>query len=301
MIDVTIFTPSYNRAGYLKRLHDSLVCQSILPREWIIVDDGSTDETRLLVERLTATSPFPVFYYYQQNSGKHIAMNKGAEMAEGTLFFVVDSDDYIHSKTVELLINQWKNIQNLPPEKKNKLIGIAGNIEYENGDIVGGKPSYDTVDTDLLTYRYKLQVRGDKAEAYLLQFVRENPFPKIEGESFCPEALIFYRLAHKGYQLRFVNESIYICQYLEGGLTRNGLNTIKRGPVGTLLNTAAIANYKEVPWTVRIKHAILFWRFSFWAKKCSFEEIFQMLNNKLFLLFYPLGTIFYLRDRWTNR
>jgi len=301
MIDVSIFTATFNRAGYLPRLFESLLTQTILPKEWVIVDDGSTDNTSQVVESFRKTSLFPIIFSSQENAGKHIAINKGAELSSGTLFFMVDSDDYLDTDAINLLVRHWEDVQSLPEVQRDKIIGVAGNNIYPNREVVGGNPSYTVIDTDLLTFRYKLKIKGDKAEAYALQYVKNNPFPRIEGETFCPEALVFYRLANEGYQLRFINESIYVCEYLEGGLSQSGLNTIRRGPHATLLHMASIVNYDNVPLFIRIKHAILFWRFSFLAKKVSFGGKCKMIRNKIFLAFYPVGIVFYLRDKLTKK
>ncbi|WP_353140604.1 glycosyltransferase family 2 protein [Pseudopedobacter sp.] len=301
MVDITVCTPTYNRGNLLKRLYDSLNSQTRLPKEWIIVDDGSEDDTRKTVEELAIKSPFPIIYYYQINSGKHIAINTAVKYANGTLFFIVDSDDYLEKNGIEVFCKEWEAIRKLTDNARERIIGVAANRKYPDGKVIGGTPEYKFLDTDLLTFRYILNVKGDKAEAYRTEVVRNNLFPVIEGERFCPEALVFYRLAHEGYQLRFINESVYVCEYLEGGLTQSGLKTIRKGPIATLLHMASIVNYTEVPWKIRIKHAVLFWRFSFWADNCTFRKQCEMLNNKLFLLFYPLGTIFYMRDRIWNK
>lgn len=297
MVKLTVCTPTYNRGNLLERLFDSLSRQSQLPFEWVIIDDGSVDQTKEIVAGFVTRSPFPIVYQYQENSGKHIAMNQAAKIAGGDLFFVVDSDDYLVDNALELIGDEWLLVQNLPVEARSKIIGIGANRIFPTGVVVGNTPFYQKLDTDLLTYRYILNVKGDKAEAYVLDVVKNNPFPQIKGETFCPEALVFYRLAHEGFQLRFINESVYVCEYLEGGLTQNGLNTIKRGPKATILHMASIANYQEVPLKVRIKHAILFWRFSFLAGNCSFTDKVKMLQNKLFLLFYSVGMLFYIKDR----
>ena len=90
---ITVFTPSFNRAHLLSRLYDSLLKQTTNDFEWLIVDDGSTDDTETKVEEFINKGELPIRYYKQQNGGKHRAINTGVQLASGELFFIVDSDD----------------------------------------------------------------------------------------------------------------------------------------------------------------------------------------------------------------
>lgn len=293
---ITLFTPTYNRAAYLSILYNSLLFQTYSDFEWIIVDDGSTDHTEELIHSFIAEKKIKISYVKQKNSGKHIAMNWGAQLAKGALFFVVDSDDHLPFNSLERVIFHWDQVQKLPSNQKNKIIGLAGNITLPSGEIVGGDPQYDVLDTDLILYRFQKNINGDKKEVYLTKVIQDNPFPKIENETFCPEALIFYRLADQGNQLRFFNESIYCCDYLEGGLTLDGLKTIKRGPISSLQSYADVIGFSAVPFLTRIKYTILFWRFSFLSKKQSFLEQVRILPHVGYVFFYPFGLLFHIRD-----
>ena len=108
MKKITIFTPTYNRAYTLKKLYDSIVVQDYSAIEWIIVDDGSSDSTKELVTSFIEENKIDIKYFYQENSGKHIAINRGVEEAQGELFFIVDSDDYL-TKDALNIINKWEN------------------------------------------------------------------------------------------------------------------------------------------------------------------------------------------------
>ncbi|MBQ7403876.1 MAG: glycosyltransferase family 2 protein [Lentisphaeria bacterium] len=106
----TIFTPSYNRAHTLPRLFDSLKKQTFQDFEWLIVDDGSTDETQKIIEEIQRSEKtFPIIYLKTENGGKHRAINLGLKHAKGTLFFIVDSDDYLPENSLEPWIS-WKNL-----------------------------------------------------------------------------------------------------------------------------------------------------------------------------------------------
>lgn len=294
---ISIFTPTYNRAKYLPILYKTLLEQTYLDFEWIVVDDGSSDNTQDLISSYINENKIKIIFEKQPNSGKHIAMNKGARLAKGELFFVVDSDDHLTPNALERVIHHWNEVQSLENQQKNQIVGVASNIIYPSGEVVGGKPKYDFLDTDLIDYRFQRNIKGDKAEIYLTSVVKQNPFPQIPGETFCPEALIFYRLAHRGNKLRFFNENIYICDYLEGGLSLNGLKTIERGPQASLQSYADVIGFNDVPLLTRIKYCILFWRFSFLSKNQSFRDQTRMLPHIGYTFFYPLGLLFHIKDK----
>ena len=101
-VKITVFTPTYNRAYTLERLYKSLLNQTSYDFEWLIVDDGSTDNTSELIKSFQNNQLFDVRYYKQGNGGKHVAINKGVELAEGELFFIVDSDDYLTDDAIAI-------------------------------------------------------------------------------------------------------------------------------------------------------------------------------------------------------
>lgn len=293
---ITIFTPTYNRASNLKALYDSLLAQTYKEFEWIVVDDGSKDSTKEIMNDFCAQGKIRIIHEYQENSGKHIAINRGAQLAKGFLFFVVDSDDHLTPNALERFVYHWNEIQKIPSSESENIIGLGANRARIDGSVIGGNPPYNTLITDLLDYRFNRKILGDKAEMYITKIVKENPFPKIDGERFCPEALIFYRLADNGKKILFFNENVYISEYLEGGLSLNGLKTLKNGPIASLQSYADVVGFKQVPFLTRIKFAILFWRFSFFDKKQNLSKQLQMLPSSLYLLLYPFGFIYHLRD-----
>ena len=291
---ITVFTPTYNRAYILPKLYESLVGQSYTDFEWVVVDDGSTDDTRTLMQNFIAEKKISIQFYQQQNQGKHIAINKGAAMAGGELFFTVDSDDYLLPHALQQIAKHWKDVSGL--EDQHQIIGIGANRVYQNGNVIGGDVDYEVLDTDLIDYRFRKKYKGDKAEIYITEIVRAHPFPHIKGETFCPEALVYYRLANEGKQLRFVNEHWYICEYLDDGLTNSGFNTVRRGPLGNLISLSDVVKFRNTPALIKIKYAILFWRFSFWEKTKSFATKSAMMPP-FYILFYPVGYFFYQKDK----
>lgn len=237
---LTIITPAYNRAALLGCLFDSLKSQTSKSFEWLIIDDGSTDDTQQVVKQmLEQDATFSIRYYAQQNGGKHRAVNFGVAKAKGDFCFIVDSDDYLDKSAVELIL-QW--VDTLPPH----YAGVAGLKAYENGSIVGGR-GYghgEYIDaTNLERRRYGLL--GDKAEVYRTAILRKYPFPEFEGEKFLSEAVVWNRIAKDGYRLRWYSKTIYYCEYLEGGLTSNIRQQHRRSPRGFALYIKEMAECGE--------------------------------------------------------
>ncbi len=133
MKTLTVFTPAFNRAHLLIRLYESLCNQTCQDFNWLIVDDGSTDETKALVSKWIEENKIPIAYIYQENQGKHVAINTALNKASTLYFFTVDSDDYLKDNAIELILKKLETIEN----SKN-IIGIASPIEMidNEGQIV---------------------------------------------------------------------------------------------------------------------------------------------------------------------
>ena len=225
----TIFTPTYNRRELIDNLYHSLLAQTDKNFEWLIIDDGSTDDTEKYFSELTSKpQPFPIRYLKQVNGGKHRAINKGVQNANGKLFFIVDSDDYLTENAIEK-INQW--ITTL--DNSHKWAGISGLRGFSKNSVVGQHSDFSYIDAKN-NERRKYNLLGDKAEVYFTDVLKQHPFPEIPGENFISEEIVWNAIARDGYYLRWFNEIIYICDYLEGGLTKDN-DKDKSNPQGRLL------------------------------------------------------------------
>ena len=210
---ITVFTPTYNRAYRIQALYESLKNQTDKDFEWLIVDDGSTDNTEELVQNWLKESTFPIHYIKQPNGGKHRAINNGVKKANGELFYIVDSDDILPPKSIQRIVKQY-----MPIKDDMSFGGVCGLKAYYNGKKVGGECDFGVLDCNSLEFRYKYKIKGDMAEVIRTSVFKEFPFPEVDGEKFCPEALVFNRIAKK-YKLRYFYEKVYMCEYLDDGLT----------------------------------------------------------------------------------
>ena len=229
---VTVFTPTYNRSYIIEKLYRSLQRQTCFDFEWLVVDDGSTDNTGELFKTWKNESNFfHIRYYRQENGGKHRAINKGVELAEGDFFFIVDSDDWLPNDSISRVV-LWMN--SLPDDAKKRFCGVCGQKVFPDGELMGGTFCGEWIDCTCLE-REKHGITGDKAEVFFTGVMKKYPFPEIEGEKFITEATVWDQMAEDGYLMRFFNEPVYLGEYREDGLTNQGLNLFMRNPKGFAL------------------------------------------------------------------
>lgn len=227
---ISIITTTYNRAQLLDCLYQSLVRQTDYDFEWVVIDDGSIDDTAQVVEDfISKTNRFKIHYFKQLNGGKHRAINRGVELAKGQYCLIVDSDDYLDDQAVAKIKEWIASIADL-----EKFAGVAGLRASFDQVIIGQAPNSDYVDCTNLQ-RQKYHLMGDKAEVYKTEILRQYPFPEFEGEKFLSEAVVWNQIAEAGYRLRWFNQVIYYCEYLEGGLTKTINQRHKASPRGFAL------------------------------------------------------------------
>lgn len=281
---ITVFTPTYNRAYRLSALYESLRKQTCKDFEWLVIDDGSTDGTSKLFETWKEETTFSVRYLHQKNGGKHRAINKGVLEAKGELFFIVDSDDYLLPDAIEWIIKNSSDIIN-----NEKFAGICGLKVYEDGRKVGGGTDFDQIDANALDIRFKHHVTGDLAEVFKTKILRQFPFPEIDGEKFCTEALVWNRIAQQ-YQLRYIYKSIYVCEYLDGGLSNGSICIRRKAPIASTRFYAELFCY-DIPFVQKVKAAINLWRFTPVRSICA--SIKAMKGNLIWsILVLPMGIMY---------
>lgn len=285
---ITILTPTYNRASLLPRLFDSLLRQTNKDFEWIVVDDGSTDDTREVVANLKEKcgGAFPMGYVYKANGGKHMAINIGAERARGELLFIADSDDLLTDDALETVANSWHDISD-----DKSFAGIAGlDIAMDTRQVIGSGLPQEHIDCNAIDIRYRHHVTGDMKEVFRTEVLREFPFPEFAGERFCPEQLVWFRMARR-YRLRYINKPIYIADYQPDGITAGITRARMRNPSASMLTYAELTEC-PVPFLVKVKAAINFWRF--WHCRTATSVVPRVALRWHWLR--PLGWMMHVRD-----
>lgn len=238
---ITVFTPTYNRAYILENLYRSLQRQTYRDFEWLVVDDGSSDNTEELFQRWSREDNFfPIRYCKQENGGKCRAINRGLEQAGGELFFTVDSDDYLTDDALEK-VARWES--ELP--KDGSYCGFAGNLGTAP-DVTPNKPLPGDFFDGTAFDRYGI-VEGERASVFYTEIHRRYLYPEFPGEKFMTEAVTWNRMANDGYKMRFYNDIIWIYEYKEDGLTRSGYALFLNNPQGTGLFFREKAKFFHYP------------------------------------------------------
>lgn len=288
---VTIFTPTYNRAYTLERLYNSLVNQNDNDFEWIVIDDGSTDNTAEVINNMKNESKIQITYEKKENEGKHVAINRGLEIANGELFFIVDSDDYLTQDAIQKIRKNYQGIKG-----DNSFIGIVGLRGKNDKEVWNwdgkkeGKKDFlglDFIDATSIEYRFKYGIKGDRAEVFKTSMLKKYSFPKFNGENFILEGVVWNKIAHDGYKFRYFNDIIYITEYLEDGLTKNMKKKLLKNIHGTIYKINQDLKYKEIPLKIRIRNVINYCRYGMYAK-IKVKKLFKDCNFKVF---FPIAFI----------
>lgn len=218
----SILTPTYNRANLLYRLAESLYCQDYNDFEWIIVDDGSTDDTEKVVKELIKKYSFKINYIKKENGGKPSAHNEGVKNADSELTIICDDDDYFVLGKLKDIANIWNKY------KREEVGGIIAHRGYNEKEIIGRRfPDgiYADIKKIFKTSYY------DTVQIYKTDLLKRNLFPITPGEKFVPEVWLWNTL-DKNYKLILMNDVVEICNYRNDGLTKTNSQTMWNNPIG---------------------------------------------------------------------
>lgn len=295
----TIFTPTYNRAYKIGDLYESLKKQTFSDFEWLVVDDGSTDNTEQKVKEFIDEGVIDIRYIKKCNEGKHVAINDGAEVANGIWFFIVDSDDWLLDNALETTIKYCEQVNG--NKEFAGVVGLRGNIEgnvwstgninKENSTIDPTKIGDEYVDATPVEYRYKLKVAGDRAEVIKTSVLKKYKFPSFEGEKFMPERYLWNLLSADGYKFRWFNKVVYVTEYLDDGLTKNGKELAKRNCRSRACADNISSGVKQIPFMGRLKLSINYYRYGKFSGD-SYAKLFNKAKaRKLGLIAIPLACI----------
>jgi glycosyltransferase involved in cell wall biosynthesis len=295
----TVFTPTYNRAQTLPRVYESLLLQTFRDFEWLIVDDGSSDHTRQLVEGWQAASKLPIRYVYQQNQGKSAALNRGVQEAQGELFLTLDSDDACVPRALERFKHYWDSI---PAFEKPKFSAVTALCQYQDGRVAGDKFPRDILDSDTIEVTLRYKVSGDKWGFQRTDVLKQFPFAVGSEAKFVPESLTWYALSRK-YKTRYVNEVLLTIFFDEAsGEHLTSLNP--RTMAGRLIFHSYMLN-ELISWlyispSSVVRSAINFSRYSFGLGKgpvSQLKDLHSFTAQFLVALSQPLGFVMAVRDR----
>ena len=210
MKTLTIFTPAYNRAHTLVRTYQSLCRQTCKDFEWLIIDDGSTDNTARIVENWINEADFAIKYICQKNQGMHGAHNTAYKNISTELNTCIDSDDYMPTDAVESIVTFWQK------NRDNNYAGFIGLDQREDGSIIGTSFPLEMKDTTLLDF-YAKGGKGDKKLVYRTDIIKRYPeYPLFEGEKYVGLAYK-YMLIDQDYKMLILNKPLVTVEYQADG------------------------------------------------------------------------------------
>lgn len=276
---ITIITPTYNRKEYLQKLYQSLVVQTNKNFKWIVVDDGSTDNTRDFFGKFIEKQnhEFEIQYIYQKNGGKHTALNRAIEFVDTELVFIVDSDDYLPENSIQIILSYYEKFNEI--KERENLCGYSFLRCHADGKVnTAYFPENEKIDS-YCNVRINGNIGGDKAEVYYTDILKKYPFPVFEGERFLAEDVIWMQMSGP-YNMVHINENVYICDYLEGGLTNTGRRMKIKSPKGMVLRSKIYLNDKNVCMKVKIKMMLLYIIYSGFAG-INIKNAFKDISEKM--------------------
>ncbi len=296
----TVFTSAYNRAYILHRVYESLKKQTFRDFEWLIVDNGSTDNVKELVQQWQKEADFPIhFFSWKKNVWWHGAYNRGVQEAKGELFFNFDSDDTCFPTMLEVLKKYWDLI---PEDSKDQFSALTCLCVDQHGNLVGNKFPQDITDSDSLEIKYKYKVKGEKKGFHRTRVLKEFPFPQFDG--LYPPSIIWHRIAKK-YKTRFINQPLVTWFVNEEGRTDQWTfhTHIKRGAKGLTLMHGDVLNnhidwFRYSPFEF-FRSAVHFIRFSLHCKTGINDQMKEITNfpaKLIWFLMLPVGVLVFLKD-----
>ena len=268
MHQFSIITPTFNRAKYLPRIYECLCQQDDIDFEWIIIDDGSSDNTSEVVkgfERL-----FKIKYIFQENGGQLSARNTGTKNADSYILAKLDDDDLLCH---HVLKQAWAYFDIKTGKFENNCVCLSGLCQYNTGEIVGEKFPHDYFISDHIRYRQNKSLNGDKFEFYVTEVLKKYPFPVIPGEKNMPPHIVHDRIARE-HKTLYINYIFAEKNFFEGGLsTQKYVNKYTNGSE-LYYNEASMPPFKL---RLQIHHSS---RYIFYAKSNKTKKVFYNAKNK---------------------
>jgi glycosyltransferase involved in cell wall biosynthesis len=281
---LTIFTPTYNRAFCLENCYQSLVNQTCKDFVWLIIDDGSTDNTKELAENWKKENIIEIRYYWQENKGMHGAHNTSYELIDTELNVCIDSDDYMPDDAVKKIITFWRK------HGSKEVSGIIGLDSHTNNKIIGSMLPDNMKSSTLFHLYNKHGVTGDKKLVYRTELTRKYPYPLFKNEKYVGLAYKYYMLDKK-YEMLLMNEILCCVEYLQDGSSHNMFNQYRRNPRGFAFYRKELMKLPFVSVAFKFRQAVHYVSSSFFMKNWKF--INESPSKKLTISAIPFGIILY--------
>lgn len=292
---ITILSPAYNKGKTIARTFESLKKQTCFNFEWLIINDGSTDNTLSLLKTFQ-TDLFTIRIINKKNEGLNRTFNLGVRESKGELVLRLDPDDYLIPTAIEQVIQYRETLEN-----NSKLCAVCFLTKFSNGNIVGFHPYKTSTISNFIDYRIKDKAKGDRLEVVKRSVFLEFPMIEIPNEKFCLESLMWNRISEH-YDALYIPSAIYVREYNDESITSNLTEILRNNPKGTMItysnHVEVLLKKQKEGYQVRnevIKNAINYFRFSFSTQE-KLSRIISRIPFFLSLLCFIPGLTLYLID-----
>ena len=223
---ISILTPTYNRGDKLNRLYTSLIVNnnSKVEIEWLIMDDGSKDRTKIIVTNFIKQKIIDIKYYYQENRGKMAALNNLVKYATGDVIIECDSDDYF-------TVGAFDTIEKYKDELNDEIYGLVFLKNDQNGNNMGNEFPENNYRSDMFSLYFREGITGEKAIAFNSKIRKKFEYKLEADEKFVTEARMYHQMDLE-YDVICINEPIMICEYQKDGYSKNIQKVFKENPLG---------------------------------------------------------------------
>lgn len=282
---LTVFTPTYNRAYCLDSCYQSLVQQTCKDFVWLIIDDGSTDNTKEVVEKWIREQKVEIRYYSQENQGMHGAHNTAYQLIDTELNVCIDSDDYMPSDAVEKVLSFWAK------NGSKEVSGLIGLDAYPDYSIIGTRFPENIKSSTLFNLYNKYGVIGDKKLVIRTELTCQYPYPIFEDEKYVGLAYKYYML-DQNFEMLLMNEVLCCVEYLPDGSSMNMFNQYRRNPRGFAFYRKELMKLPFANWQYKFRQAIHYVSSSLMARNWRFWC--ESPNKVLTTLAVPLGILLFI-------
>jgi glycosyltransferase involved in cell wall biosynthesis len=292
MKQLTIFTPTYNRAYVLNHCYESLTRQTSKDFVWLIIDDGSTDNTEALIHKWQQENKIDIRYHWQANQGMHGTHNTAYQLIDTTLNVCIDSDDYMANDAVEKILTFWKQYGS------DQVSGIIGLDTDPDNQIIGTRLPDHLRCSTLFDLYHQHNVTGDKKLVYRSVLTKQYPYPIFGQEKYVGLAYKYYML-DQDYEMLLMNEVLCHVEYLPDGSSRNMLHQYKKNPRGFSFYRKALMTLPFASISFKFRQAVHYVSSSMLSRNRFFLK--ETPHKGLTILALPLGIILYLYIKTKTR
>ena len=291
---LSIITPTYNRANMLGNLYNSIVknleknreVQQNIQVQWLIIDDGSTDNTEEVINQYISEKKIEIQYHKQENQGKMSAINNVVQYADGNLIVECDSDDIFSDNAFYDILQAYYETK-----ERNDLYGLCF-LKYDlKGNNIGNR--FQREETTMFDLYFKEQENGEKAIVFFANIRKQYQYKIEKDEKFSTEARMYHEMDLK-YKMKCINKPIMICDYKEDGYTKNIKRVFKENPYGHYAYFKEILEQHDMQGVSLkkrlyvIKHYILF---GYLIKHYEIKNIKSFQNRMWYIILFIPGMI----------